>query len=234
MPSTTPLTDAINALTTYANTVTGQNDPDLSTAVATLAAGYGGGGDDHLLDIIEGNITDIYDNSITTLAVQISMGNKIQSMFWGALETISLSNAMGFNTALTVAVCPALTDKTGYDQYRGCTSLVSADFGANLQKLDNWTFENCPALNTLILRRSNAITAMQGTSALSQTCFGSGKSGGTIYIPQSLYDHLGDNSALDYKHASNWSTFEGYGTITWAKIEGSYYETHYADGTVIS
>lgn len=44
MPTTTPLTDAINALTTYANTVTGASDTDLSSAVATLASGYGGGG----------------------------------------------------------------------------------------------------------------------------------------------------------------------------------------------
>lgn len=39
-----PLTDAINALTTYANTVTGASDTTLSEAVATLANGYGGGG----------------------------------------------------------------------------------------------------------------------------------------------------------------------------------------------
>lgn len=40
----TPLTDAINALTTYANGVTGASDTTLSDAVDTLAAGYGGGG----------------------------------------------------------------------------------------------------------------------------------------------------------------------------------------------
>lgn len=44
MPTTTPLTDAINALTTYSNTVTGASDTTLSEAVATLASGYGGGG----------------------------------------------------------------------------------------------------------------------------------------------------------------------------------------------
>lgn len=40
----TPLTDRINALTTYSNTVTGENDTTLSDAVAHLIAGYGGGG----------------------------------------------------------------------------------------------------------------------------------------------------------------------------------------------
>ena len=44
MPTQTPLTDAINALTTYANTVTSASDTTLSDAVATLASGYGGGG----------------------------------------------------------------------------------------------------------------------------------------------------------------------------------------------
>ena len=44
MPTTTPLTDAINALTTYANETTGASDTTLSDAVATLVAGYGQGG----------------------------------------------------------------------------------------------------------------------------------------------------------------------------------------------
>lgn len=39
-----PLTDAITALTTYANGVTGASDTTLSDAVSTLADGYGGGG----------------------------------------------------------------------------------------------------------------------------------------------------------------------------------------------
>ena len=37
----TPLTDSINALTTYANEVTGASDTTLSDAVHTLASGYG-------------------------------------------------------------------------------------------------------------------------------------------------------------------------------------------------
>lgn len=40
----TPLTDSIEALTTYANQVTGASDTNLSDAVYTLAQGYGEGG----------------------------------------------------------------------------------------------------------------------------------------------------------------------------------------------
>lgn len=39
----TPLTDAINALTTYANGITGKSDTNLPDAVRSLADGYGGG-----------------------------------------------------------------------------------------------------------------------------------------------------------------------------------------------
>ena len=44
MPTTTPLTDAIEALTRYANETTGAGDTTLSEAVATLIEGYGQGG----------------------------------------------------------------------------------------------------------------------------------------------------------------------------------------------
>lgn len=51
----TPLTDSINALTTYANEVTGASDTNLSDAVHTLASGYGGG-DEYLL-LQDSNLT---------------------------------------------------------------------------------------------------------------------------------------------------------------------------------
>lgn len=102
-------------------------------------------------------------------------------------------------------------------------------------KLDN-TFSyssGCPVLDTIILRPTSIVT-LQNTSAFNNTPYKSGGTGGTIYIPKSLYDHLGDGTSLDYKAATNWATVNGYGTITWAQIEGSIYETQYADGTPIT
>ena len=57
MPTTTPLTDAIQALTQYANETTGASDTTLSAAVGTLVAGYGGGGG--------GVFTKLYDNTLS-------------------------------------------------------------------------------------------------------------------------------------------------------------------------
>lgn len=93
------------------------------------------------------------------------------------------------------------------------------------------TFSGCTSLGTIILR-STSVVSLGNTNNLTNTKFWSGKSGGDIYIPQTLYNALGTGTN-DYKAASNWSTIDGYGTITWHAIEGSYYETHYGDGTLI-
>lgn len=116
--------------------------------------------------------------------------------------------------------------------FYGCSSLTTADLNV-VTNLSSNTFNGCTHLTTLILRRADGVTAIGNTNSFTNTPFASGGSGGTIYIPKTLYDHLGDGTSSDYKAATNWSTVDGYGTITWAKIEGSYYETHYADGTTI-
>lgn len=52
-----PLTDGINALTAYANEITGESDTTLSDAVASLASGYGQGGGGTGLVYEEGTYT---------------------------------------------------------------------------------------------------------------------------------------------------------------------------------
>lgn len=93
-------------------------------------------------------------------------------------------------------------------------------------------FQGCSNLDTIILRGST-IQKMSQLTAFADTPMASGGTGVTIYIPKSLHDHLGDGTANDYKAATNWSTYDGYGTITWKKIEGSAYDGYYADGTSI-
>ena len=117
--------------------------------------------------------------------------------------------------------------------FRYCSHLVAVDQIGEGPLTGTNIFNQCSSLNAIILRSSTLI-ALGNVNSLGNTPFKSGGTGGTIYIPKSLYDHLGDGTADDYKSAANWSTYDGYGTITWAKIEGSYYETHYADGTLIS
>ena len=115
--------------------------------------------------------------------------------------------------------------------FSGCTNLETIDLGG-ITRTGNQTFQNDGKLTTIIFRYVGLVT-LGNTNVFTNTPYAEGGTGGTIYIPKSLYDHLGDGTSNDYKAATNWSIINGYGTITWAKIEGSYYETHYADGTTI-
>jgi len=67
----TPLTDSINALTTYANEVTGGSDTNLSDAVHTLASGYGGGGSGYTL-LASGTYTQATNTNKMTIPVDYS------------------------------------------------------------------------------------------------------------------------------------------------------------------
>lgn len=73
-----PLTDAIEALTTYANTVTGASDTTLSDAVATLASGYGGGDAIFSINNINGN-SDAWRIKIGTNT--LSSGGSLEIVF---------------------------------------------------------------------------------------------------------------------------------------------------------
>lgn len=121
---------------------------------------------------------------------------------------------------------------TRFQQLNNCPKLKTVDASYSTGKIDNTFQSGCSNLDTFILRGSSILQLYTVTS-FDSTKFKSGGTGGIIYIPESLYNHLGDGTSSDYKAATNWSVIDGYGTITWAKIEGSYYETHYADGTEI-
>ena len=108
------------------------------------------------------------------------------------------------------------------NSFYGCTALTLADCGY-VTSISSYAFQNCESLDAVILRNTSLVT-LGNKNAFVGTKYDNGKAGGTIYIPKVLYDHLGDGTADDYKAASNWSTLDGYGTITWAKLEGSPYE----------
>lgn len=112
----------------------------------------------------------------------------------------------------------------------GVTALTKVDI-LNTSKIAGQFFYGDKKLDTIILR-GTGIYELDNINAFNDTPFKSGGTGGTIYIPKVLYDQLGTGTN-DYKTATNWSTIDGYGTITWAKIEGSQYENYYADGTPI-
>lgn len=171
-------------------------------------------------------ITEITDSSFPQLLnVGISSFEAMKS-----LQKIHLSKVTNIEkaylckdcTALKVFRFPSATSKTVQQLVGNDSNLLVCDMGSVTQLAGN-VFYGASQLNILILRNTS-IVSLQNTSSLNYTAFKQGGAGGTIYIPKVLYDHLGDNSSDDYKSATNWSTYDGYGTITWAKLEGSPYE----------
>ncbi len=135
-------------------------------------------------------------------------------------------------TAIQYAVFPSITQSVSNGSFDGCPNLVAADFGP-LRDFTGSKSLSAPLLSTIVIRNSSRVPSLLNAATFNNSPFASGGTGGTIYIPKALYDHLGDGTNLDYKNATNWSIIDGYGTITWAQIEGSIYETQYADGTPI-
>lgn len=117
---------------------------------------------------------------------------------------------------------------TGGTAFHNCNKLEAVDMFCR-QSGDgfnsNTTFNACASLTTLVIRGS-VVANLSNINNFQNTPFESGKHGGTLYVPNSLIS--------DYQSASNWSTILGYTNNHIQAIEGSYYETHYVDGTVIS
>lgn len=226
------------------------------TGFADTVEAIPSGGGNVVTELIDGTLTSLTNNDAVTVRARafeqlraltsVSLPNVVSinsNSFYQAselvnvdmkrLQTISGSFVFSECTSLTVIALPALTMITGAYTFRFDSKLEAVDLGAP-DNLQQQTFASCTKLKKIILRRENGICALGGTNSFTSTPFASGGSGGTIYIPKVLYDHLGDGSALDYKAATNWSTLDGYGTITWAQIEGSQYEHYYADGTPIT
>lgn len=196
--------------------------------------------------------TDMQDSNTNGNGSYIFSGcTSLASVNMPALIAIGSGGYQFYNcTSLTSIHIPSVP---GQHMMDGCTALQTAVFknqGAwngyglqnctNLTKLDGMPtrihtseFNKASKLTTIVLR-TPTVPTLSNINAFANTPFANGGTGGTIYIPKTLYDHLGDGSSSDYKAASNWSTVNGYGTITWTKIEGSQYETAYADGTPIS
>ena len=240
---TQPLTDAITALTRYANETTGASDQTLSDAVRTLCDGYGGGGGNDLIDFIEGNLTVFESDEITVVRhsgfasyinlTEISLPNCISlgmnafhsctnltKLFLPKVENLSVNNAFyGITCPLVLTSCKGTT----YNRLTGYKGSV-IDLGLGSYTIGSYSFNNCSNLKRLILRQQSLPT-LENINGFVNTPFASNGTGGTLYVPQDLIS--------SYQSASNWSTILGYANNSIQAIEGSEYEHYYADGTPI-
>jgi len=147
-----------------------------------------------------------------------------QNFFYNcsALESVNLPAVANINAATVFQQCaslksislPSANTATGMTIFQSCTALEFADLGF-VTSVNAYLFDKCSALKTIVLRNT-ALVSLANVSAFNKTPFASGGTGGSIYVPSTLID--------TYKSATNWSTIDGYGTITWVALEGSEYE----------
>lgn len=156
-----PLTNAINALTAYANDVTGESDTTLSDAVHTLTEGYGQGGG----NIENGIVFTGFDSSGKPTSADIygdvppyafgvyqsnGVGTSLNSVsFKGAIQKIGAGAFQ--KTAITSITIPDSVDSIGTQCFRGNTALA------------NYTHENA---RSLYAYGGGAVSALYGLSHL--------------------------------------------------------------------
>ena len=116
---------------------------------------------------------------------------------------------------LTEIHLPSLTTISGIQHFYIASELQIIDLGL-ASSIPNGDFQNSK-LNTLILRKTSAITALANINAFNSTPFASNGTGGTLYVPSDLI--------ASYEAATNWSTILGYSNNSIQAIEGSIYET---------
>lgn len=172
---------------------------------------------------------------------------KLKTVYLPKLETLAYNDSFVEGCTSLVDINIKNINDTGMASFRNCTSLKTIVL-PKVTKLYTSAFQNdsslecvdalisdyigtsvfngCTKLNTLIIRKTNSVATLQNINSFTNTPFASGGSGGRIYVPTALLE--------SYKTATNWSTLNDYGTVTWIQIEGSEYEHYYADGTEVT
>lgn len=182
-----------------------------------------GGDEQYFIDLIAMRLTVIDDAKVTSMGDNFLYQHRTATgLRWRELLSTVGQTFRGINKATYIIFDKLL--KTNNDMVSYSALLTTAEFGA-VTEIAIYTFENDPKFDTLILR-TPTLVKLNSQRAFDNTCFKSGGTGGVIYVPQALIS--------TYQNATNWSTVYGWGATTFEAIEGSYYETHHADGTVIS
>ena len=212
----------IQALIAAANTATGESDATLTDAVQTLVDGYGQGGGEWTTDGIASGIEPI--GAITVGATRI---RRYGFAYATKLTVVHLTDTNVSQNAFQN--CDGLTIIAGKARDLEssivilCKKIHTIDVSAN--RIYAYCFQQS-SLSTLVLRNTNTLVNLLDKTAFNATVFASGGAGGTLYVPQALI--------ANYQSATNWSTILGYANNQILPIEGSIYETQYADGTPIT
>lgn len=168
------------------------------------------------------NMTSFHAPSATNTVDKLLFGNS--SLVDVNLDSLTDTGSQMMNGCSSVTVMVLPNVQVCYSNcFANCTSLTAVDIlGSNY--IHSGIFGNDTNLTVLVIRK-NGVCTLQNTNNFNGTPFASGGSGGTLYVPSAQISN--------YQGASNWSTILGYANNQIKAIEGSIYETKYADGRTI-
>lgn len=153
-------------------------------------------GDDVFADCI--NLTEvILPNNITSIGGSCFNGCKNLTSISLPTNLITLKYmAFSHCSSLLSIVIPDGVTTLNSGLFDTCTSLVRVD-GNKCSAISDEVFENCGALEILILRNTGKVCTLENTNSFTDTLIESGT--GYIYVPSALLEN--------YKTAENWSTY---------------------------
>jgi hypothetical protein len=183
------------------------------------------GGEDFLVKRCQNTLTSYESEDVTKIiaaafrdcSALTSLKTYNVKTFGGYVFYQTHLQKIAFPKATDIAVQTFCNIASGY--------LKELDFGTSLSRIRQQAFSNNSNFEVLVLRR-NGVTTLDNINSFNSTNFASGKAGGTLYVPQA--------QIANYQSATNWSTILGYTNNQILPIEGSIYETQYADGTPIA
>jgi len=238
----TPTTSDQTIDTTTNNSIKVKGDADLvagnikkDVEIFGVTGSYEGGGGDP-----NENLLKLATDTLTSVELDLD-GEKMKERTFNSAKALlsakiwnmaDLSgqylfyNCTNLQTAVvTGAIVSGNAAKLPSYAFGSCTSLTKLDLAGGMNLNQGSSLNGASSLNVLIIRDSS-VMALGNTNVFTNTPFASGKSGGTLYVPNSMIS--------SYQTASNWSTLLGYANNSIQKIEGSIYDGYYADGTAIT
>lgn len=204
----------LQGLIATANATTGNADADLTAAINALVAGFGQGGGDSSADGVLDRSAVEYENNTLQLVGMYAFNNcsNLKTLKLTAVTELASAAIYGCSKLENVWM-PAL-EVAGVSSFIRCSALRFADFPV-LRIIAAYCFE-LTALDTLVLRKADAVCELKHVGAFASTPFAAGGTGGTLYVPAALVE--------SYKTATNWSSLYQAGTCNIVAIEGSEYE----------
>lgn len=123
-------------------------------------------------------------------------GSGITSIDFPLLNEMGSSSMFTACTSLTSVKLKNYASSYGSNTFNGCSSLVIADLGKPTRIMTN-ALKNCTSLIALVIRKTDAVTALSSSSEFSGEPIANGT--GYIYVPRAMVS--------TYQAATNWSTY---------------------------